>query len=160
MPGRVRSMEGSVGNRAVSITTGFEERSIGFKEAPSASFGVQRPSAIWVVANVVGQTRADNQIGAGLARLIGNVVCVGHSRGPAGRVTRTQGMRPIVLCDGDFAREHVEELVFFLVPMSIRGACTRHELLDERTELCKATRVGRTLSFRRAKRIAGLTLGF
>ena len=71
-----------------------------------------------------------------------------------------QGMRPVVLRDRYLARKHVEELILVLVPVSIRGTRTRHEHLDECTELCKAANVGHTLSFGRAKRIAGLALDF
>jgi hypothetical protein len=126
MPLRVRSMEGLGGSRAGSIVTGPEDCSIGFDETPRASFGVESAAGVRVVANVVGKAGADNQIGAGLVRLIGNVVSVRYPGGPAGHVTRMQYMHPIVLRDCHFPGENVEELIFSLVPVSIRGTCARH----------------------------------
>lgn len=144
------------GSRADSIVTGPENRSIGFDETPRATFGVESASGVRVVANVVRKAGAHNQIGTGLVRLIGDVVSVRYPGGPASHVTRVQYMRPIVLRDCHFPRENVEELIFPLVPVSIRGTCARHQNLDKRPELCEAADIGHALSFRSAKRITGL----
>jgi len=45
--------KGLGGTGADSKATGSEERSVGLHETPGATFGVESPSGIWVMTNVV-----------------------------------------------------------------------------------------------------------